>query len=190
MNERPAESPQTPRRRRLLIVLIAVGVFAIVGIVGTLLSTIGKPTAGPQPPAPIAPLAGHDICADRLVVHVDTDEQMIQIAGTVHNDHRARKVYTETKQEAFQRYQQIFKDQPNLLRLARPQSLSASVTIVPADGVELRVWADQLRAALPAAKSVQPIIRAEVLSTMITRYATADVPPPCPSSGEWTGPTR
>lgn len=128
-------------------------------------------------------MLGHDVCADHLVVYVETDEQMIELADTVHNDQRARKVFTETKREAYERFLQIFKDQPELVRSARPEALPASVTIVPTDNVDLRGWADQLR-TLPAVEKVQPMITAEALASLAPRYGTAGLKPPCPSSGE------
>lgn len=177
--------PQVPPLRRLPIVLITAGVIVVFAIAAAVFVVTGKPTAVPKVPAPIIPMVGHNVCADHIVVYLETDERMAQLAQRIHTDPRARKLYTETKQEAFERFEQMFKDQPELRDNARPEALPASVTIVPGDDVDLRSWADELHATIPEATRVQPIIGADVLATLTPRYGTADLSPPCPPSGEW-----
>lgn len=115
-----------------------------------------------------------------------TDDEMARIAGVVHLDPRARKVYTETRTEAYQRFQQIFADQPDLIAGARPEALPASVTITATDGTDLHAWATELTKTFPSATSVRPLIRAEVEPAMAARYGTEGLRP-CPPSGEWNG---
>lgn len=65
----------------------------------------------------------------------DPDPAMRQAADALGEDDRIAWVKTETQQEAYQRFKEIFAEQPELLELARPEVLPASVTLLPAEGV-------------------------------------------------------
>ncbi|WP_235022597.1 permease-like cell division protein FtsX [Amycolatopsis alkalitolerans] len=164
--------------------LAFVGLFAVAGTTVMLLWHGGEPAAGRQLPAPIVPLADHDVCADHLAVYVDTDAEMRRIADVVHMDRRARKVYTETKDEAYQRFKVMFQDSPALVASARPDALPASVTIVGTGQVDLRAWGAELKATFPEVTDVKPVIMSEILPSLTARYGTADLKSPCPPSGE------
>ncbi|TVT60234.1 hypothetical protein FNH05_04840 [Amycolatopsis rhizosphaerae] len=110
---------------------------------------------------------------------------MRRIAEVLHDDHRVGRVYTETKDEAYQRFLKIFKDEPRLLAGARPEALPASATVVPFGQVDLRKWAVELWSTFPEASSIEPMIWAEIRATQAARYGTADLRPPCPPSGEY-----
>jgi len=65
----------------------------------------------------------------------DPDPAMRQAAEALDEDDRIAWVKTETRQEAYERFKEIFADRPEILKLARPEALPASVTLLPADGV-------------------------------------------------------
>ncbi|GAA5150948.1 permease-like cell division protein FtsX [Amycolatopsis dongchuanensis] len=180
------ETPAPPPRRRRLLPVVLVAVVLLLAAVTTavVLWPRDETPAAPPEPATIVPLAGHDVCADQITIRAVTDEEMARIAEAVLADHRTRKVYTETKTEAYERFRQIFRDNRDLVDHARPEALPASVTITAAGEVDLRAWAAELRAAFPAATSVEPLILSEIMPSLTARYGTADVKPPCPPGGE------
>jgi cell division protein FtsX len=59
---------------------------------------------------------------------------------------------TETRDQAYAEFLEIFKDQPELIDLARPAALPSSVQVKPADGVSTGQLAKHLRAEFPAAE--------------------------------------
>ena len=65
-------------------------------------------------------------------------------------------IKTETRDQAYPQFLEIFKDQPDLIDLARPEALPSSVQVKPDDGVSTAQLAAHLRAVFPAAE-VRPI---------------------------------
>lgn len=172
------------RSRFLFLSLAVVVIFVVAGATAVLMWRGDEPAEGPRAASPVVPLAGHDVCADRIVINVSTDAEMRRIAKVVRDDQRARKVYTETKHQAFQRFQQVFKDRPEMLEIARPEALPASVTVVGKAPLDLRVWAGELARTFPDATSVEPMIMSEILPSLAARYGRADIKPSCPPNGE------
>lgn len=84
----------------------------------------------------------------------DPDSAMTQAATALRTDNRVASVTTETRQQAYQRFKEIFKDQPELVELARPEALPASVTLLPADDVFAGDLADAVTGEYPAIDSV------------------------------------
>jgi FtsX extracellular domain len=84
----------------------------------------------------------------------DPDPVMREAARTLEGDDRIASVATETQQEAYERFKVLFANQPELVELARPQALPASVTLLPADGVYAGDLADALTNEFPEIESV------------------------------------
>ncbi|GAB3576436.1 hypothetical protein GCM10027445_40550 [Amycolatopsis endophytica] len=174
--------PETSGRRVVLPLALLAVVLAAIAVAAVLLwPGDEKPVLGP---APVIPRTGHQVCADNIMINTDTDAEMSRIANAVRADPRARKVYTETRDEAFARFKDLFKDQPDLLAHARAEALPFSVTVTAAGDVDLHAWAAELTATFPEATSVRPMIRSEVLAGLPPSYGT-EAPAPCPAGGEW-----
>jgi cell division protein FtsX len=137
----------TPRERLAWIIAAVAVVAAGVVIVVVLINQDGNPPAAPAPPAPP--------CSDEITVYVHTDAEMQQIADTLRGDNRIGRLTTETKAEAFERFKETFKGQPELVKLARVEAIPATVKVLPAGGITSRDLADQLRTAYPSAQGVQ-----------------------------------
>ena len=60
----------------------------------------------------------------------------------------------ETQQEAYERFKQTFAQQPELVELARPEAMPASLTLLPAEGLYPGDLADALTDELPEIDSV------------------------------------
>ena len=84
----------------------------------------------------------------------DPDSVMRQAAEELDGDERIASVETETQQEAYERFKQVFAEQPELVELARPEALPASVTLLPADGLYPGDLVDALTDELPEIDSV------------------------------------
>jgi cell division protein FtsX len=90
-----------------------------------------------------------------VVVYLDTDAEMQATETALRSDQRVAATKTETKQQAYERFKVIFKDQPDLVKLARPEALPASVWIDVAPGVKRTELAEELRTRFPKAQEVQ-----------------------------------
>lgn len=140
-------------------------------------------TSEPAPlqPAPTAaagvPLTGHRLCGDHVVVDFATDDEMRAAVAGVAADDRVRRVYTETKEQALQRFKEIFAEQPEIRDMARVEALPAGLKVMPRPGVDVRGMAGGLRSDHPSAKRVEAFVRP----------SAPDAPdaPECPADGEW-----
>lgn len=74
----------------------------------------------------------------------DPDPVMRQAAQALDGDDRIAWVQTETRQEAYERFKELFAEQPEMVALARPEALPASVTLLPADDVHPGDLADAI----------------------------------------------
>ncbi|HVK26025.1 MAG TPA: permease-like cell division protein FtsX [Actinokineospora sp.] len=92
---------------------------------------------------------------EQVVVYLDTDAEMQATETALRSDQRVAATKTETKQQAYERFKVIFKDQPDLVKLARPEALPASVWIDVAPGVKRTELAEELRTRFPKAQEVQ-----------------------------------
>ncbi|WP_328608016.1 permease-like cell division protein FtsX [Amycolatopsis sp. NBC_00345] len=126
------------------------------------------------------PLAGHTVCAG-VELSFDTDQAMTQASKTFSGDPKARRVFVETKAEAYALFKEIFKDNPELLRSVGPDALPASVILLPVPGVELKAYAAELKQRYPGTAKVQ---------TLDGDALSAKAPPDkrlpaCPRAGEY-----
>ncbi|MFC3448983.1 permease-like cell division protein FtsX [Amycolatopsis speibonae] len=168
---------------RLLWVLGAVAVLVVAAAVTTAVVVLGK-VADPPAPAALprdtvpAPLGERELCGIELVVYIETDEGMTRAAQALRDDPKARRVLTETKAEAYERFKKIFADRPELVKLTTPDALPAVLHLVPVAGTDPEAWANELRQRFPEAKKVDVLDPATVAAKLNT------TPPPCPPEGE------
>jgi hypothetical protein len=116
---------------RLLLTVIAVAALAIAGV-AVIVLTINKPDrpADPDYYVEATSTPGPPGCPDTIIMSFPTDDAMNRAARRVEEDPRFTNVLPETKAENYARFQVTFADQPELVRLAKPESLPATVTFV------------------------------------------------------------
>ncbi|HET6287905.1 MAG TPA: permease-like cell division protein FtsX [Amycolatopsis sp.] len=124
------------------------------------------------------PLGGRELCGIRLVIYAETDEAMRAIAQALREEPKARRVLTETKKEAYERFKKLFANDPELVRLTRPDVLPADVHLLPVAGTDFPALADELRRRFPEAQKVDVLDPAAIAAEMTV------TPPPCPPEGE------
>ncbi|MBP2319700.1 hypothetical protein JOF56_000085 [Kibdelosporangium banguiense] len=154
---------------RLLLTVIAVAALVIAGAAVIVL-------AANQPPQ--RPLTQYDSsypkdsmsgpeCPNIVTMYFKTDEAMTRAASRVEGDGRFYNTVQETKAQGYERFKKIFKDQPELVALAKPETLPASI-MFSVDG---------------------SLSRSAVLSELRSTYASADVPDPCEFASRVPRPT-
>ncbi|MER6670880.1 permease-like cell division protein FtsX [Amycolatopsis japonica] len=181
----PVEEPErTPKAsRRLLWVVAAVAVLVLAAVATTAVVVLNQVTGKPVPAAlprdtvPV-PLGERELCGLRLLVAVGADADMATAAQALQDDPKARRVLTETKAQAYERFKKLFADRPELLKLVTPDTLPASVHLVPLAGTDAEGWANELRQRFPKAEKVDVLDPARIAAQLTT------TPPSCPPSGE------
>ncbi|ANN16687.1 hypothetical protein SD37_14155 [Amycolatopsis orientalis] len=179
--EEPERIPKAPRR--LLWVAGIVAVLFAAAVVTTAVVVLNRVT---DPPAPAAlprdtvpvPLGKREFCGIHLLMYLESDESMTLAAQAFQDDQKARRVLTETKAEAYERFKKLFADRPDLLEVVRPETLSAAVHLVPVAGTDAEAWAKDLRQRFPQAEKVEVLDPAPIAEQMKTTL------PPCPPGGE------
>lgn len=166
-----------------MVIVGLVLVVIVAAIVWLFVSGGGQPSAQPAVIGPI-PLTGHQVCADQVRIYVDTDADMTHIAAVVRVNPLVRAIYTQTKHEAYEQFQQEFADQPELRSLGREEALPASVVIVPVAGMDVRLLAGTFRRQFTDAKQVESITQA-ISATALRSIGETAPPTPCPASGEF-----
>lgn len=166
----------TAPRTRWLLLLGGLVVVAVGAVVALLLSRSDPQSAEPRGPMP---LGDHQPCTDQILLYVKTDDEMTRIAAALANDAQFRKIYTETGQQAQDRYRRIFAGQPELRDLAGNGSLGAVIHAIPASGAGTLELAGRLRTQFPEVRKADPILRDEPPPGMTEPAA------PCPPSGEF-----
>ncbi|MPZ80865.1 MAG: hypothetical protein GEV28_10885 [Actinophytocola sp.] len=173
----PADTPESPQetstaearpvaRRRVVPLAVVAAVLVAAGVVTTVLlsgrEVAGTPlavwatdSASPLPDVGPSDEVMRKACRDHhrretLIIDfggTDPDAPMRLAAEELRGDPRVEAVETETRQETFERFKEIFADQPDLLDVVRPEALPASVTLLPVEGTSV----DELYTALQAA---------------------------------------
>jgi hypothetical protein len=170
--------------KRLWLRLAPFLVLALAAGAGAAFLVAGAVRTPPPPALPVdtnpVPLAGHQVCA-AVQLFFDSDDAMTHVSKTFSGDPKARRVFVETKVEAYTRFKQIFKDDPELLQTVKPEAIPASLTLLPVPGVELNAYAAELKQRYPGAAKVQ---------TLDGNALSAKAPPDkrlpaCPRAGEY-----
>jgi hypothetical protein len=167
--------------RSLVRILVPVVVLALAAGAGLafFVAALVRPPDLPVDTNPV-PLGDHQLCA-AVVMSFTTDEEMRLAAGTIHDDPKARRVFVETKAEAYTRFKRIFKDQTELLQQTSPDALPASVQLIAVPGTDLKVWAQELHARFKTADRVT----VTDLNATIDQLKPTAPPPRCPREGEY-----
>lgn len=180
-----------PPRSRWKLFLVA-GALLLVVTAGLVVLAVWA-TRSPEPP-PLsdpppadtvpAPLDGHRPCrAVQLFFPQDAD--MTAASDTFHGDPRVLRVFVETRAESYARFKVLFKDDEELLRATRPESLPASVQLTAKPGTDLEAFAAELRPRYPAVKEVKVQVQdGDKLTAQLPKESRAAWPP-CPASGEY-----
>lgn len=135
---------------RIQWVLIAALAAALVAIGALSFVLIHQDDASASPKKPrLTP------CDRKISVSTETNSAMRDIAARLRGDHRIQSLTTETKRQAYERFKKTFSEQPELIEMTRPESLPASVKIVPAHGIDREQLVTQLRAEFPVASKVR-----------------------------------
>ncbi|HEU5472424.1 MAG TPA: hypothetical protein VFV67_17360 [Actinophytocola sp.] len=95
-------------------------------------------------------------CADAVIAYFHDDAAMRVAAERLDGDPRIAMLWTETQQQAYERFKEVFESQPNLAGLAGPDSLPATVRAVPAPGLTGEGLAGLLKGELATAAEVRP----------------------------------
>lgn len=153
-------------RRGLVLLLIVVGALVLVSaaVAVTVVFLTGRSETPALPPA--APVPAQTACTGYLMVSVKTDEEASSTAEALRDDPQVAATFAETRDETYERFKEVFKDRPDLLGQVRPESVSASVSLVPAGPIDLEQWAVQIRARFPTADRVAVMDGANAPATM------------------------
>jgi hypothetical protein len=79
----------------------------------------------------------------------DPDPDMRAAAAKLRDDDRFDSVEEETRAEAYTRFKETFKDQPDLVDIARPEALPASLHLMVRKGSTAKDFQNALRAEFP-----------------------------------------
>lgn len=166
MDERAPAVPDSGRGRGrwLLLMVVAALVVVSAAIAVTVILLTGRSETPALPPAVQAPAPA--TCAGYLVVYVGTDEEATSTVAALHDDPQVVTTFVETREQAYARFKEVFKDRPDLLDQVRPESLPASVSLVPAGSIDLEQWATRIRARFPTAQQVAVMDGAKAPDTM------------------------
>ncbi|GAB3461603.1 permease-like cell division protein FtsX [Actinophytocola sediminis] len=153
-------------KREVLLVAGAL-VVAAGALVAVLLMSGDEDVAGDAKPAPtttttsmsnedaVCLLAGGEF---RVRVFFDTDqadENMRLAAEVLRADPRVQQIATETQAEAFERFKELYADDPELLEQVTPDVMSAAVEILPVDSLSTDELAKDLEGELTGAANIE-----------------------------------
>lgn len=111
-------------------------------------------------PEPAA-AAGPDACStsgpQQVIAYFENDADLRAAARKLRDDDRIAARDTQTKREAFARFKILFADQPELVKLARPEAMPASLWLLPAEGTTPADLVEWVRDTLPVVDSVATV---------------------------------
>jgi hypothetical protein len=156
---------------RLLLTVIAAAALVIAGA-AVIVLTINQPPRSPRPGYSGAySTADPDepSCPSPVTMAFKTDEAMLQAAPRLEQDSRFYSMIRETKAQNYEQFKRTYAGQPELIALARPESLPATVSF-----------------------SMDPSSsRRSMIADLKSSYASADVQDPCAvTATTTTRPTR
>ncbi|MFE0026215.1 hypothetical protein [Amycolatopsis sp. NPDC059021] len=173
MSGRPARTG--PKLIKILIPVLMLAAAAGVGL-ALLVARLVQPEALPVDTNPV-PAAGRNLCGASVTMYFDTDELMTRASGSFHGDPKTRRVFTETRAEAWERFKRIFAEHPDLVENSNREAMPASLNLLPQRGVDLEEWAAELRRRHPEAKKVVVLDPAHPPPGMPVATATPSAPP-------------
>jgi cell division protein FtsX len=128
-------------------VLITAGLAAVVVLAAVVITLLTRDN-GPVMHGALSP--SH--CSDEITVYLANDKEMQQAAESLRSDPTIGQLSTETQQQAYERFIEIFKNRPELVKLARPEALPASIHARPRSGTEARDLKAHLSTVYPPDK--------------------------------------
>lgn len=164
MDEQVPAEPGSRRGLALLLIVVGALVLVSAAVAVTVVFLTGRSETPALPPA--APAPAQTACTGYLTVSVKTDEEASSTAEALRGDPQVVATFVETRDETYERFKEVFKDRPDLLEQVRPESVSASVSLVPAGSIDLEQWAVQIRARFPTADRVAVMDGANAPATM------------------------
>jgi hypothetical protein len=91
------------------------------------------------------------------IVYFDTDEEMTATAERLREEPSVAAVQVWTKAENFEHFKELFKDQPELVELARVEAIPASIQLLPVGRTSPDKLIDQVSDVLPADADAQTV---------------------------------
>ncbi len=93
-------------------------------------------TAARDPRSVAGAPQGRPACEEKVFVYFDTDEEMSVGAEALREIPKVDSIVTHTKADNYERFKELFADQPELIENTSPDALPASVEVLPVDGVD------------------------------------------------------
>lgn len=97
----------------------------------------------------------YDLCVRQVTLYFDgedPDPVMRAAAAELRGNEWFESVREETRQEAFENFKETFAGQPELVELARPEALPASVKLMVHEGSTAKQFEGALRRQFPDAE--------------------------------------
>lgn len=182
--EEPERKPSASHRLLwvfgVVAVLVAAAVVTVTVVVLDRVAETPAPAAAalPRDTEPV-PLGARKLCGAWMIVSADTDEAMTRLSRAFRDDPKARRVFTETKEQAYARFKELFAEDKELLSQVRPKDLPAAVHVLPVAGTDLAAWENELRQRFPEASKVQVNDQKRFVAELPTSVSL----PPCPPGG-------
>jgi hypothetical protein len=139
----------------------AVGVLVAVLLLAACTAQEPLRQAGPVTPTVVEPRGGHVLCGDHVVMYFKTDDDMRAGVAALKSVNQLRRVYTQTKEEAFALFKEMYAEEPEKAKLARVEIMPAVAQVLPEAGVDVTALAADFRTLYPAATRIEPFVRPE-----------------------------
>jgi cell division protein FtsX len=134
----------TRRVKLLLGIAVGVVVAAVTAVTVFVVANYDRGNRTARPPM-AAVVQEMIVCADHVILYFRTDEEMTVAVAELRKDPQVGSVKGETKAEAYERFKEIFTDQPELVELADPETMPASAEVGPTGDVDAERLAGRLR---------------------------------------------
>lgn len=100
----------------------------------------------------VAGTAAFPACVRHVYGYTEQDAGMQALAAVQRRDRRVAQLTMVTKQQNYERFKQLYADDPELVKLVRPESLPAVVQVLLVAGTDPSRFIDDARAAFPGAR--------------------------------------
>lgn len=143
----------TRKIKLLLWTAVGVVVAAFAGVTVLVVANYDADNRAARPSMP-AVMQEMMVCADHVMLYFHTDAAMTVAVDELRNHPQVASVKGETQAEAYERFMEIFADQPEMADMASPESMPASAEVGPVGGVDAESLADKLRDEFPESDEV------------------------------------
>jgi len=111
----------------------------------------GPHTAGQESTSPARPTCRHD-----LLANFDTDDEMTAAAARLREEPEVASITAHTKAENYEKFKEVFADDPELVANTPPEALPASVEMKPVDDADPNALRDRIHEKYSAEVEVLP----------------------------------